>query len=270
LAATAVKEVSGRLSEEFAMSLPKVVSRDEWLAARRELLAREKEHTKKTDALNTARRNLPMVRIEKDYRFTGPDGEVGLLDLFKGKRQLVIQHFMFGPDWETGCPGCTAGVDEIAPGLLAHLDERDTTFVLVSRAPIEKLEAYKSERGWFVDWYSSHDSEFNYDFNVTIDAKVAPIMVNFRTADELADTRHSWVLDSANQPQELSAYSYFLRNGDDVFHTYSTFGRGTEMVGSAYGILDLSALGRQEDWEEPKGRSDKPHGADPSFGGFAA
>jgi predicted dithiol-disulfide oxidoreductase (DUF899 family) len=182
----------------------------------------------------------------------------------------VIQHFMFGPDWETGCPGCTAGVDEIAPGLLEHLDERDTTFALVSRAPSEKLESYKAERGWFVDWYSSHGSEFNYDFNVTIDRNVAPIMLNYRTADELAETRHSWVLDSANHPTEVSAYSYFLREGDDVFHTYSTFGRGTEMVGSAYGILDLSALGRQEDWEEPKGRADKPHGADPSFGGFAA
>jgi predicted dithiol-disulfide oxidoreductase (DUF899 family) len=252
------------------MSMPEVVSRAQWLAARRELLAREKEHTKKTDALNTARRNLPMVRVEKNYRFTGPDGEVGLLDLFKGKRQLVIQHFMFGPDWETGCPGCTAGVDEIAPGLLRHLHERDTTFVLVSRAPSEKLESYKAERGWFVDWYSSHGSDFNYDFNVTIDPNVAPIMVNYRDADELATTRHSWVLDSANHPTELSAYSYFLRDGNDVFHTYSTFGRGTEMVGSAYGILDLSALGRQEDWEQPKGRADKPHGADPSFGGFAA
>jgi predicted dithiol-disulfide oxidoreductase (DUF899 family) len=252
------------------MSLPNVVSREEWLAARKELLAREKEHTKKTDALNTARRNLPMVRVEKDYRFIGPDREVGLLDLFGGTRQLVIQHFMFGPDWEKGCPGCTAGVDEISRGLLAHLNERDTTFVLVSRAPSEKLESYKAERGWFVDWYSSYDSDFNYDFNVTIDPTVVPIVFNYRDADELAGTRHSWVLESENHPQELSAYSFFLRDGDDVFHTYSTFGRGTEMVGSAYGILDLSALGRQEDWEEPKGRADKPSGPDPSFGGAAA
>jgi predicted dithiol-disulfide oxidoreductase (DUF899 family) len=177
---------------------------------------------------------------------------------------------MFGPDWTTGCPGCTAGVDEIAPGLLTHLDERDTTFVLVSRAPSEKLEAYRAERGWFVDWYSSYGSDFNYDFNVTIDPSVAPIMVNYRDADELAETRHAWVLENKNHPTELSAYSYFLRDGDEVFHTYSTFGRGTEMVGSAYGILDLSALGRQEEWEEPKGRADAPHGADPSFGGFAA
>lgn len=252
------------------MSLPEVVSREEWLAARRELLGREKEHTKKTDALNTARRSLPMVRVEKDYRFTGPEGEVGLLDLFNGKRQLVVQHFMFGPDWETGCPGCTASVDEIAPGLLAHLDQRDTSFVLVSRAPSEKLESYKAERGWFVDWYSSEGSDFNYDFNVTVDPSVAPIMVNYRDADELPGTQDAWVLDGANHPTELSGYSYFLRDGDDVFHTYATFGRGTEMVGSAYGILDLSVLGRQEEWEEPKGRVEKPHGADPSFGGFAA
>ena len=252
------------------MSLPEVVSREEWLAARRELLGREKEHTRRADALNTARRSLPMVRVEKDYRFTGPEGEVGLLDLFNGKRQLVVQHFMFGPDWETGCPGCTASVDEIAPGLLAHLDQRDTSFVLVSRAPSEKLESYKAERGWFVDWYSSEGSDFNYDFNVTIDPSVAPIMVNYRDADELPETQDAWVLDGANHPTELSGYSYFLRDGDDVFHTYATFGRGTEMVGSAYGILDLSPLGRQENWEEPKGRVGNPHGPDPSFGGFAA
>ena len=252
------------------MSLPKVVSREEWLAARTEFLEREKEHTKKTDALNTARRHLPMVRVEKDYRFTGADGEVGLLDLFKGRRQLVVQHFMFGPEWDAGCPGCTAGVDEVAAGLLAHLAERDTTFALIARAPIEKLQAYKTGRGWFVDWYSSFGTDFNYDYNVTIDPNVAPIMVNYRDADQLAQTRHAWVLDSANHPTELSAYSYFLRDGNDIFHTYSTFGRGTEMVGSTYGILDLSPLGRQEDWEEPKGRAAKPHAADPSFGGFAA
>lgn len=252
------------------MSLPEVVSQEKWLAARIELLKREKTHTRQTDALNTARRNLPMVRVEKDYRFTGPEGEVSLLDLFQGRRQLVIQHFMYGPEWETGCPGCTAGIDEVAPGLLEHLAERDTTFVLVSRAPSETLEEYKASRGWFVPWFSSAGSDFNYDFNVTIDPSVAPIMVNFRNEEELAETRHAWVLDGANHPAELSAFIYFLRDGDDVFHTYSTFGRGTETVGSAYGVLDLSALGRQEDWEEPKGRADKPSGPDPSFGGFEA
>ncbi len=252
------------------MSLPNVVSREEWLAARTALLAREKEHTRSTDAINTARRNLPMVKIEKDYRFEGPNGPASLLDLFAGRRQLVVQHFMFDPGWEDGCPGCTAGVDEIAPGLLEHLAARDTTFVLVSRAPIAKLENYRSARGWSVDWYSSHGTDFNYDFNATIDPAVTPILFNYRDADALESGPHEWVLARENHPIEISGFSCFLRDGDDVFHTYTTFARGTEQVGSAYGILDLTALGRQEEWEEPRGRAGEAGPADPSFGGFAA
>ena len=128
------------------MSLPDVVSRDEWLAARMDLLAKEKDLTRRRDALNAERRRLPMVRIEKDYRFEGPDGEATLLDLFEGRRQLMIGHFMFDPRWEDGCPSCSAGADEVAPGLLAHLHVRDTTLAYVSRAPLEKLERYKAKR----------------------------------------------------------------------------------------------------------------------------
>jgi predicted dithiol-disulfide oxidoreductase (DUF899 family) len=162
------------------MSLPKIASRDEWMAARMELLAREKELTRQTDALNADRRRLPMVRIDEDYVFTGPDGEVGLADLFDGRRQLILQHFMFDPDWEDGCSSCSAGVDELANGLLDHLHVRDTTFAAVSRAPFEKLEDYRKRKGWEFPWYSSNGSRFNYDFHATIDESVAPLEINYR------------------------------------------------------------------------------------------
>jgi predicted dithiol-disulfide oxidoreductase (DUF899 family) len=250
---------------EVIMSLPTVVSRDEWLVARRALLAREKEATRAHDALNTARRELPMVRVGKPYEFDGPDGRVGLADLFAGHRQLVVQHFMFNPAWEDGCGGCTAVVDEISDGLLRHLRSRDTNYAVVARAPLAKIDAYRSKRGWTIPIYSSNGSDFNYDFHVTLDASVAPIEFNYRTPDELRAAGMEWVLDTEDQPMEQPGYSCFVRDGDAIFHTYSTFGRGTEVMAGAYGVLDLTALGRQEDWEEPKGRVDKPHGADPSF-----
>ena len=149
------------------MSLPDVVSREEWLAARKELLAKEKELTRARDALNTERRKLPMVEIDKPYVFEGPDGEATLLDLFEGRRQLIIYHFMFDPEWEDGCPSCTAGADEMSPGLLAHLHARDTSLAYVARAPLAKIERYKAKRGWTFPWYSSFGSDFNYDFDVT-------------------------------------------------------------------------------------------------------
>jgi predicted dithiol-disulfide oxidoreductase (DUF899 family) len=230
------------------MAYPDVVSTEEWLEARRDLLTKEKALTKAHDELNADRRRLPMVRVENDYTFTGPDGVVRLLDLFGDHRQLVIQHFMFPPEWDAGCPSCTAGVDEMSAGLLDHLRARDTDFVLVSRAPIEKLLAYKESRGWDITWVSS----FNYDFHVSLDAAVTPVMFNYRDADELAAAGFDWVLA---EPTEQPGMSVFLRDGDQIFHTYSTFGRGTEQMGGAYGVLDMTALGRQEDWEEPKGRA---------------
>ncbi len=156
------------------MSLPDVVSREEWEAARKELLAEEKAFTKQRDALNTKRRRLPMVKIEKDYEFEGPDGNVRLPDLFEGRRQLVVGHFMFDPSWDDGCPSCTAGADEISDGLLEHLHTRDTTFAYVSRAPLAKIQDYKSRQGWTFPWYSSYGSDFNYDFHVTMDESVMP------------------------------------------------------------------------------------------------
>ncbi len=232
------------------MSLPQVVSRDEWLAARKELLLEEKELTRRRDALNADRRRLPMVEIEKDYVFAGTQGRATLLDLFEGRRQLMVGHFMFDPTWDEGCPSCSAGADEMAVGQLAHLHVRDTTFAYVSRAPLAKLETYKAVMGWTFPWYSSYGSDFNYDFHVTLDTAVAPPEYNYRAIDSEG---------------EMPGLSCFLRDGERVFHTYSNFARGAEMTGGSYYFLDLTALGRQEEWEEPKGRATSSRGAVPDF-----
>jgi predicted dithiol-disulfide oxidoreductase (DUF899 family) len=180
---------------------------------------------------------------------------------FDGRRQLIARHFMFDPSWDEGCPGCTAGVDETSNGFLEHLGVRDTTFVVVARAPLAKIEAYKKQRGWTLPFYSSFGSDFNYDYHVTLDEAVAPIEYNYRSKAELIEAGMEWAAKGGEQP----GFSFFLRDGDRVFHTYSTFARGTEAFGGAYYALDLSALGRQEAWEEPKGRAVDPAGADPSF-----
>jgi predicted dithiol-disulfide oxidoreductase (DUF899 family) len=246
------------------MSLPQVVSRDEWLAARKELLAREKELTRQRDALNSERRRLPMVEIDKDYVFEGPAGKASLLDLFDGRRQLIVRHFMFDPSWEDGCPSCSAGADEISDGLLKHLHTRDTSFVVVSRAPLEKIEKYKARKGWTFPWFSSYGSDFNYDFHVTLDESVAPVEYNYRTKAEHEQAGTSAYFEG-EQPIEEPGQSCFLRDGDRVFHTYSSFARGAEMTGGSYYYLDLTALGRQEDWEEPKDRATAAHDASPDF-----
>jgi predicted dithiol-disulfide oxidoreductase (DUF899 family) len=238
---------------ESQRNLPQVVSRDEWLAARKELLAREKELTRARDVLNAERRRLPMVRIEKEYVFEGPGGEASLLDLFDGRRQLIVGHFMFDPSWDEGCPSCSAGADEISNGLLKHLHTRNTTFVYVSRAPLAKIEEYRASKGWTFPWYSSYGSDFNYDFHVTLDESVVPVEYNYRTSVE------------GEQPFEAPGRSCFLREGDSVFHTYSVYARGLETVGGSYYFLDETALGRQEDWEEPKGRAADARGAIPDF-----
>jgi predicted dithiol-disulfide oxidoreductase (DUF899 family) len=233
------------------MTLPDVVSREQWREARIALLAEEKAMTKARDALSTRRRMLPMVRVDKEYTFEGPRGSASLLDLFAGKRQLVVQHFMFDPDWDEGCPSCTAASDEISDGMLAHLHARDTELAVVSRAPIAKLERYKQQRGWSFPWYSSHGSDFNYDFHVSLDPSVSPVEFNYRTADELRASGMDWIVEG---PTEQPGYSLFVAADGDVFHTYSTFARGTEWLGGSYAFLDLTVLGRQEEWEQPGGR----------------
>jgi len=247
------------------MSLPQIASRDEWLAARTALLAKEKAITRQRDALNAERRNLPMVEIDKAYVFEGPDGPASLLDLFEDRRQLIVGHFMFDPSWDDGCPSCSAGADEVAQGLLDHLHARDTTLAYVSRAPLAKIADYKARKGWTFPWYSSHGSDFNYDFHVTMDESVAPVEYNYRSAEEHARAGATFFTDAAQQPFEMPGASYFLRDDERVFHTYSTFARGTEQTGGSYYFLDLTALGRQEEWEEPEGRAAAAHAARPDF-----
>jgi len=246
------------------MTLPAIVSRDEWLAARTALLAKEKELTRARDALNAERRRLPMVRIEKDYAFDTPDGRRSLLELFEGRTQLIVRHFMFNPEWDDGCPSCTAAADELSEGLFEHLRVRDTTMVTMSRAPLHKIEDYKRRKGWTFPWYSSYGSDFNYDFGVTIDESVAPAVYNYRSKAEHEDKGTGYYFDG-EQPIEQPGLSVFLRVGDDVFHTYSMYARGGETVGGSYYFLDLTALGRQEDWEEPKGRAESARSATPDF-----
>ena len=239
------------------MAYPEVVTREEWLAARKRLLATEKEHTRSRDALNAERRRLPMVRIDKEYVFEGPEGKVTLAGLFGDSRQLIVQHVMFDPDWDAACPGCTASIDEVADGMLAHVRSRDTAFVLVSRAPLAKLQKYQAAKGWTVPWYSSHGSDFNYDFQATLDRSFPQLEYNYRPEPE--------IVSGDTTSAEVPGLSCFLRDGDNIFHTYSTYARGTDGLGGSYSLLDLTALGRQEDWEEPKGRAPRLHGADPTF-----
>ena len=246
------------------MGLPEVATYDEWRTARRALLEKEKELTRRRDALNAERRRLPMVRVEKDYVFEGPDGTVRLLDMFQGRLQLILGHFMFDPAWENGCPSCSAGADEVSDGLIEHLATRDTSLAYVSRAPIASIEAYKARKGWTFPWYSSSGSDFNYDFHVTIDDSVTPFEYNFRTAEEYRQRGEDAFVDS-DQPFEMPGTSFFLRVGDDVYLTNSTFARGAEMTGGSYYWLDLTALGRQEEWEAPAGRSDDARAAQPGF-----
>ncbi len=213
------------------MKLPPVVSSDEWQAARESLLVKEKEATRARDALAAERRQQPMVRIDKDYAFEGPDGTASLLDLFDGRRQLILYHFMFaaGVDgWPSaGCDGCSMFVDNV--GHLAHLHARDTSFVLVSLAPRAQIESYNERMGWTVPWYSSIGSDFNVDFGVTADGG------------------------------ETFGLSVFLRDGGSVYRTYFTSGRGAEALGSSWTFLDLTPLGRQEDWEDsPAGYPQTP------------
>jgi predicted dithiol-disulfide oxidoreductase (DUF899 family) len=219
------------------MNLPPVVSQTEWQAAREELLAREKEATRARDALAAERRRLPRVRIEEDYVFDGPAGRATLPELFEGRSQLLLYHFMFGPNQDVGCDGCSMFVDQI--GHLAHLHARDTSFALVSRAPIAKIEAYRKRMGWTIPWYSSFESDFNVDFDVGPETPQPEVY----------------------QDGETFGLSVFLRDGDSLFRTYFTTARGVEALGSVWTFLDLTPLGRQENWEDsPAGyRQTKPY-----------
>ncbi|MFC0526611.1 DUF899 domain-containing protein [Phytohabitans kaempferiae] len=234
-------------------NLPRVVSREQWLAARKELLAKEKELTHARDRVNAERRRLPMVRVDKPYAFEGPGGTVSLLELFDGRPQLVMHHFMFDPEREAACSSCSSAADMI--GNPRQLHARNTTLVAVSRAPYAKLAAYRERMGWTFPWYSSYGSDFNHDFHATIDDRVAPVLFPLSTEAELAAAAAAGSGTAADLRGEWPGISAFLRVGDEVFHTYSTFGRGIEQFHYGIPYLDLTALGRQEEWEEPKGRS---------------
>jgi len=232
---------------------PEIVSRDQWLADRKELLAHEKALTKHYDRVSAERRRLPMVKLEKDYVFEGPNGKLSLKDLFEGRRQLIVYHFMFDPAWDKGCTGCTGLVNAL--GDLSLLKERDTTFVVVSRAPLAKLETYKAEKGWGIAWFSSFGSDFNYDFHVTLDPKVAPVEYNYRSKAGMAEAKGKPVLMEG----EEHGLSVFFRLDDNVFHTYSAYARGCESLTDAYRLLDTTPYGRQQDFEDsPPGWPQKP------------
>jgi predicted dithiol-disulfide oxidoreductase (DUF899 family) len=228
------------------VQLPPVVSPGEWRMARKAFLVKEKEFTRARDALNAERRELPMVEVAKRYVFRGPVGTeepAGLIDMFDGRRQLIVYHFMFDPDWEQGCPMCSFLVDNI--GHLSHLrDARDTNLVLVSRAPLGKVGPFQRRMSWTVPWYSSHGSDFNYDFHVSLDESVTPVEYNYRDKAELEQAGLGWL---ASRRGEHHGLSVFLRDGARVFHTYSTYARGGDLLLGTYNYLDLTPLGRQED-----------------------
>lgn len=207
---------------EFDLPLPRIVDAAEWADARRVLLAQEKALTRMKDSVSASRRRMPVVEVPRDYVFEGPDGPVGLLDLFDGRPQLIVQHFMFAGDWDEGCDGCSMMAEHIGP--LSHLHARRTSFALVSRAPVEKLTAFRARMGWDLPWVSSGSNTFNDDFGATQDG------------------------------EERQAISVFLRRGDRIFHSWSTFGRGEEPFMVVFDLLDLTPYGRQESWEDsPEG-----------------
>jgi predicted dithiol-disulfide oxidoreductase (DUF899 family) len=217
------------------MNLPPVVSKEKWEGALEELRAKEKAATRARDALAAERRRLPRVRIERSYVFDGANGKARLADLFGGRRQLILYHFMFGPNQEAGCGGCSMFIDQV--GHLAHLHARDTSFAVVSRAPIAKLEAYRKRMGWTIPWFSSFESDFNHDLGVGPESP---------QPDKYQDG-------------ESFGLSVFLRDGEEVDRTYFTAGRGVEALGSVWTFLDLTPLGRQETWEDsPEGTPQTP------------
>ena len=213
-----------------------VVSRERWVAERKTLLAREKELTRLRDQIARERRALPWVRVEKDYAFDSPGGRRTLAELFEGRRQLVVQHFMFAPGWEQGCKSCSFMADH-TDGAKVHLAQRDLTLLVVSRAPLADIERFRQRMGWQFKWVSSQDSDFNYDFAVSF------------KPDERVEGKVYYNYGMVAFPQEEApGISVFYKDdAGDIFHTYSTYGRGVEMMMGAYSFLDIAPKGRDED-----------------------
>jgi predicted dithiol-disulfide oxidoreductase (DUF899 family) len=214
---------------------PQVVSRGEWFAARKELLVKEKQLTRQRDEIDRQRRELPWVKVEKEYRFEGPDGQRSLADLFEGRSQLIVSHFMFGPGWKEGCVGCSFRSDHV-DGALVHLEHHDVSLVTVSRAPLAEIEAFKKRMGWRFLWLSSFGNEFNYDYQVSFkkeEIATGSVTYNYEVRDFVSE--------------EASGLSVFYKSpAGEIFHTYSTYGRGDEVVDTTYMYLDLTPKGRDE------------------------
>ena len=212
-----------------------VVPHAAWIAARQQLLAKEKEFTKLRDELSRQRRELPWERVEKEYDFEGPDGKKSLSQLFEGRSQLVVYHFMFGPDWQAGCPHCSFWVDNF-DGIIVHLNQRDTTMVALSRAPYDKLAAYKKRMGWHFKWLSSGESDFNFDYQASF------------TAEALAQKNafYNFTRQNAGETDREGLSVFFKDAEGSVFHTYSTYARGIDIINTAYNILDMTPKGRDE------------------------
>jgi predicted dithiol-disulfide oxidoreductase (DUF899 family) len=220
----------------------RIASREEWLAARLALLEQEKELTRRSDELARQRAALPWVPVEKDYTFTTEAGPATLADLFAGRSQLIVYHFMLGPDWTEGCPSCSAIADGFE-GIRVHLENHDVSLVAVSRSPLDRLLAYRERMGWTFPWASSLGSDFNYDFHVTIDPAVAPVEYNYRNQAELEARDVSWKDWIGEQP----GMSGFALDGGQVFHAYSAYARGFDALWGVYPWLDRAPLGRNED-----------------------
>ena len=218
------------------MQTHNIVSREEWLAAREKFLQKEKAFTRQRDQLSRERRELPWVKVEKDYPFDGPHGKETLSDLFDGRSQLLVYHFMYGPDWEEGCPSCSFLADNFN-GIDIHLNHRDVTLLAISKAPVNKLEAYRARMGWNFKWVSSFANDFNRDFHVSF------------TPEEIEKGEVLYNYQRGKQPsEELPGASVFYRDEDGtIYHTYSTYSRGLDMLIGAYHFLDLVPKGRDED-----------------------
>jgi len=216
---------------------PKVVSRAEWLSARRELLAKEKELTREYDRVRALRRELPWMKVEKNYVFDGPNGKESLSDLFAGRSQMIVRHVMFGPGWREGCVGCSFASDHVE-GALVHLEHHDVTYVAVSRAPFAEIDAFRKRMGWSFKWLSSFESEFNYDYHVSF------------TKEEIAKGKVFFNFEVRDLPfnlEEMSGVSVFFKDpSGNIFHTYSCHARGDEGGLTSYFYLDLTPNGRNE------------------------
>jgi predicted dithiol-disulfide oxidoreductase (DUF899 family) len=212
-----------------------IVSQDEWLAARKALLAKEKEFSKQRDELSAARRTLPWMKVDKPYVFETPDGKQTLADLFGGKSQLIVYHFMLGPGWKDGCPSCSYLADHF-DGANIHLAQRDVTLVVVSRAPLAEIEAYKKRMGWKFKWVSSYGSDFNFDYQVS-----------FTKEDQAKEEVYYNYTTGRFPSEEAPGLSAFAKNdAGEVFHTYSSYARGLDILIGAYNFLDFAPKGRDE------------------------